>query len=419
MIIPQIRCPMKSKKVIVIGGGPAGLMAAGFASQNGAKVQLFEKMPRVGRKLRITGKGRCNLANNCDVETFMQNVPVNNRFLYSAIYNFTPYDIISFFEDLGLKTKTERGNRVYPISEKATDVVDTMKRFAEENGTEIIHQEVKSLILENNACVGVRTDSNTYNADSVIVATGGKSYHLTGSTGDGYNFAKEAGHTIINPKPSLVPLESTDNSCKEMQGLSLRNVSLTVKNKNNKTVYTDFGEMLFTHFGLSGPMILSASCHLKDYEKENYTAYIDLKPALNDEQLDLRIQRDFKENINKSVSNSLSKLLPKKMIPVMLKRWGVPFDKKCNSVTKEERKKLLFLIKNFDIPISKPRPVEEAIVTSGGIKVSEINPKTMESKLVSGLYFAGEVIDVDAYTGGFNLIIAWATGRLSGENASI
>lgn len=409
---------MKNKRVIVIGGGAAGLMAAGFASKNGAEVLLFEKMPRVGRKLRITGKGRCNLANNCDIETFMQNVPVNNRFLYSALYNFSPYEIISFFESLGLKTKTERGNRVYPMSEKAIDVVDTMKGFAENNGAKIIHQEVKSLIIENNVCVGIKTSNNTYNADSVIVATGGKSYHLTGSTGDGYNFAKEAGHTIVEIKPSLVPLESTDKSCKEMQGLSLRNVSLTVKNKNNKTVYTDFGEMLFTHFGLSGPIVLSASCHLKDYDKESYTAYIDLKPALNEEQLDLRIQRDFKENINRAVSNSLSKLLPKKMIPVTLRRWGVPYDKKCNSITKEERKKLLFLIKNFDIPISNPRPVEEAIITSGGVKVSEINPKTMESKIVSGLYFAGEVIDVDAYTGGFNLIIAWATGRLSGESAA-
>jgi hypothetical protein len=409
---------MKSKKVIIIGGGAAGLMAGGFASQNGADVTIIEKMPRVGRKLLITGKGRCNLANSCDIETFMQNVPVNNRFLYSALNNFPPYEIISFFEDLGLKTKTERGNRVYPMSDKAMDVVDTMRSFATDNGAKIIHEKVTSLIIENNICTGVKTENNIYTADAVIVATGGKSYHLTGSTGDGYNFARQAGHTIVDIKPSLVPLESPDKCCRDMQGLSLRNVALTIKNKNNKTVYTDFGEMLFTHFGVSGPMILSASCHLHNFDSDVYTAYIDLKPALSEEQLDLRIQRDFKDNINKAVSNSLSKLLPRKMIPVILKRWGVPFDKKCNSITKEERKELLFFIKNFSIKISNPRPVEEAIITSGGVKVSEINPKTMESKLVSGLYFAGEVIDVDAYTGGFNLIIAWSTGRLSGENSA-
>lgn len=408
---------MDRKKVIVIGGGAAGLMAAGFAAQNGASVTLFEKMHRVGRKIMITGKGRCNLANECDVETFMQNVPVNNKFLFSAIYNFTPYDIIDFFNNLGLATKTERGNRVYPASEKAVDVVDTMRNFALNNGVKIINKEVKSLLVDNGVLKGIKADVD-YPADSVIVATGGASYPLTGSTGDGYRLAKSVGHTIIPIKPSLVPLESDDKFCKEMQGLSLRNVSLTVKNKDNKEIYKDFGEMLFTHFGISGPIVLSASCHMQNFDTDNYTAFIDLKPALSEEQLDLRIQRDIKDNINKAVSNSFSKLLPKKMIPVVLKRWNVPFDKKCNSITKEERKSLVNLLKNFSLSISKPRPVSEAIITSGGVKVTEINPKTMESKLLPNLYFAGEVIDVDAYTGGFNLIIAWATGRLSGESAA-
>lgn len=408
---------MDRKKVIVIGGGAAGLMAAGFAAQNGASVTLFEKMHRVGRKIMITGKGRCNLANECDVETFMQNVPVNSKFLFSAIYNFTPYDIIDFFNNLGLATKTERGNRVYPASEKAVDVVDTMRNFALNNGVKIINKEVKSLLVDNGVLKGIKADTD-YLADSVIVATGGASYPLTGSTGDGYKFAKSVGHTIIPIKPSLVPLESDEKFCKEMQGLSLRNVSLTVRNKDNKEIYKDFGEMLFTHFGISGPIVLSASCHMQNFDKENYTAYIDLKPALSEEQLDLRIQRDIKDNINKAVSNSFSKLLPKKMIPVVLKRWNVPFDKKCNSITKEERKSLVNLLKNFSVSISKPRPVSEAIITSGGVKVTEINPKTMESKLLPNLYFAGEVIDVDAYTGGFNLIIAWATGKLSGESAA-
>ena len=408
---------MSEKRVIVIGGGAAGLMAAGFAAQNGAKVTVFEKMHRVGRKIMITGKGRCNLANECDVETFMQNVPVNNKFLYSAIYNFTPYDIIDFFNNLGLQTKTERGNRVYPISEKAVDVVDTMRNFALDNGAKIVNKEVKSLLIENGVLKGIKADTDYY-ADSVIVATGGASYPLTGSTGDGYKFAKSVGHTIIPIKPSLVPLESDDKFCKDMQGLSLRNVALTVKNEDGREIYKDFGEMLFTHFGISGPIVLSASCHMQNFDSHSYTAYIDLKPALSEEQLDLRIQKDFKENINKAVSNSFSKLLPKKMIPVVLKRWGVPFEKKCNSITKEERKNLVNLLKNFSVSISKPRPVSEAIITSGGVKVTEINPKTMESKLMPNLYFAGEVIDVDAYTGGFNLIIAWATGRLSGESAA-
>ena len=403
-------------KTAIVGGGAAGLMAAGFASMYGAEVVVFEKMPRVGRKILISGKGRCNITNACDIQTFMSNVPVNNKFLYSAINNFPPFDIIDFFENLGLKTKTERGNRVFPVSDKAMDVVDTMRRFALDNGARIMTAEVEDIIIENNAVKSVRADGKIYHFDSVILATGGLSYPRTGSTGDGFRFAEKLGHTVIPAKPSLVPLESPDKSCKKMQGLSLKNVGLKVTDHNGKTVYTDFGEMLFTHFGLSGPMILSASCNMRDYSL-GYTAHIDLKPALDREQLDKRILRDFQENINKAVSNSLSGLLPKKMIPVVLERWSIPQDKKCNSVTKEERAQLVSILKDFTVSISAPRPIEEAIITSGGVKVSEINPKTMESKLIKGLYFAGELIDVDAYTGGFNLTIAWATGKLAGENS--
>lgn len=403
-------------KTAIVGGGAAGLMAAGFASMYGADVVVFEKMPRVGRKILISGKGRCNLTNACDIQTFMSNVPVNNKFLYSAINNFPPYDIIDFFENLGLKTKVERGNRVFPVSDKAMDVVDTMRRFAIDNGARIKTAEVEDIIIENNAVKSVRVDGSIYDFDNVILATGGLSYPRTGSTGDGFRFSEKLGHTVIPAKPSLVPLESPDKSCKKMQGLSLKNVGLKFTDNNSKTVYSDFGEMLFTHFGLSGPMILSASCNMRDYSS-GYTAHIDLKPALDREQLDKRILRDFQDNINKAVSNSLSALLPKKMIPVVLERWDIAQDKKCNSVTKEERAQLVNILKDFTVSISAPRPIEEAIITSGGVKVSEINPKTMESKLIKGLYFAGELIDVDAYTGGFNLTIAWATGKLAGENA--
>lgn len=403
-------------KTAVIGGGAAGLMAAGYASMYGADVTVFEKMPRIGRKLLISGKGRCNLTNACDIETFMQNVPVNNRFLYSAINNFPPFDIIEFFENLGLRTKVERGNRVFPVSDRAMDVVDTLRRFATDNGARIVNAEIEDITAEDSRVKAVKADGRVFDFDSVIIATGGLSYPRTGSTGDGFRFAEKLGHTVIPPKPSLVPLVSPDKCCPAMQGLSLRNVGLKIKDDNGKTVYTDFGEMLFTHFGVSGPIILSASCNTRDFSAD-YTAHIDLKPALDSEQLDARIQRDLRENINKAVSNSLSKLLPKKLIPVVLDRWGIDASKKCNSVTREERRALVTILKDFTITITGPRPIDEAIITSGGVKVSEINPKTMESKLIKGLYFAGEVIDVDAYTGGFNLTIAWATGRLAGESS--
>ena len=410
---------MVSKKVVVIGAGAAGLMAAGFAAENGANVTVIEKNKRVGRKIMITGKGRCNVTNDCDVQTYIRNVPVNGRFLYSAINNFTPQDTIYFFEELGLSLKTERGNRVFPESDKALDVVDTLHDFILDKGCKLVCDTAKALIIEDGEVIGVKCEEETYYADSVIVCCGGKSYPLTGSTGDGYTLAKQAGHTVTELKPSLVPLESKNTDCKSMQGLALKNVGLKIiDNNSKKTVYTDFGEMLFTHFGVSGPMILSASSHIRDITEGKYTAEIDLKPALSLEQLDKRIQNDFRENANKDVSNSFSKLLPRKIIIPVLKRWGVPFDKKCNSITKEERKKLCELLKVFTVDISGFRPIEEAIITSGGVKTSEINPKTMESKLVHGLYFAGEVIDCDAYTGGFNLQIAWSTGKLAGENSA-
>lgn len=396
------------------------MIAAGTAAENGASVTLIEKNSRVGRKIMITGKGRCNLTNNCDVQTYISNVPVNGRFLYSAINNFSPSDTMMFFENLGLELKTERGNRVFPASDKAVDVVDTLYSYVKKLKVNIVNDTALSLAFEDGAVCKVKCQNAVYEADSAVVCCGGKSYPLTGSTGDGYTLAKQAGHTIITPKPSLVPLESNDNDCKSMQGLSLKNVSLKIINRQNgKTEYSDFGEMLFTHFGISGPMVLSASSHLRDISTKDYYAQIDLKPALTIEQLDKRLQHDFNENANKDVSNAFSKLLPRKIIVPVLKRWGVPFDKKCNVITKEERKRLCELLKAFTVDISGFRPIEEAIITSGGVKVSELNPKTMESKLVRGLYFAGEVIDCDAYTGGFNLQIAWSTGRLAGENAAI
>ena len=410
---------MVSKKVIVIGAGAAGMMAAGTAAQLGAKVTLLEKNPRVGRKVMITGKGRCNVTNRCDVPAFISNVPVNGRFLYSAASHFPPEDVMAFFESLGVPLKTERGNRVFPVSDKAVDIVDALRTFVLDSGVTLINEAAKALILENGEAIGVKGEGERYYADSVIVACGGKSYPLTGSTGDGYLLAKQAGHTIVPLKPSLVPLESSDTDCKSMQGLSLKNVSLKIiDNDSNKEIYSDFGEMLFTHFGISGPMVLSASSHIREMPPNRYRAVIDLKPALTEEQLDKRLQKEFLQNANRDVSNAFSGLLPRKIVIPVLKRWGVPFDKKCNVVTREERHALCGLLKGFTIPLTGFRPLEEAIITSGGVNTAELNPKTMESKLIAGLYFAGEVIDCDAYTGGFNLQIAWCTGRLAGENAA-
>lgn len=403
-------------KVIVIGAGPSGLMAASQAALYGNSVTLLEKNPRTGRKLIITGKGRCNITNACDNQTFILNVISNPRFLYSAINGFDTSDTISFFNSLGVETKVERGNRVFPVSDKAMDVADALLAYAKNCGVKILcNTSVKDLILENGAVKGV-TDINgkTYSADAVIIATGGKSYPLTGSTGDGYSLAKAAGHSVTDIVASLVPLTLKGDEPKEMQGLSLRNISVSVT-ENGKKVFDDFGELVFTHFGVSGPVILSASAHLKDYANNNYKLSIDLKPALDADTLDKRIIRDFEKFNLKEVGNSLNELLPSKLIPVILKRWGIDKTTRCNSITKEQRKALVEILKNLSFEITGTRPIEEAIVTRGGVKTSEINPKTMESKLTKGLYFCGEVIDVDAYTGGFNLQIAFSTGYLAGQ----
>jgi predicted Rossmann fold flavoprotein len=414
MIIPVNR----PYDVLVIGGGAAGLMAAGTAAHHGLSVCLVEKNKRLGWKLSITGKGRCNLTNACDISAFIASVPTNGRFLYSAVTRFTPQDTVDFFEGLGLPTKTERGNRVFPQSDRAADVVDTLVSYAKNGGTDIVTGEVKRLLLEDHTVFGVELrGGQQIAANSVIICCGGASYPGTGSTGDGYRLARQAGHTVTEIRPSLVPLVVPGDECREMMGLSLKNVSLKVVDREKKKeIYSDFGEMLFTHFGVSGPIVLSASAHMRNMSPGRYHILIDLKPALSPEQLDARLQRDLELNHNKDFANSLNALLPRKMIPVIVKRSGIEPDLKCNQITREMRRGLAELLKAFELEISGFRPVEEAIVTSGGVKVSEINPKTMESKLINGLYFAGEVIDVDAYTGGFNLQIAFCTGRLAANS---
>lgn len=414
----MIRLTNRKYDVLVVGGGAAGLMAAGTAAQNGCRVCLVEKNDRLGRKIRITGKGRCNLTNFCEEQDVIASVPTNGRFLYSAVHRFTPKDTIAFFENLGLATKVERGNRVFPQSDKASDVVDALASFVHRSGVKIITGEAETLLVEKNILQGVKLrDEQRLLADNVIICCGGASYPGTGSTGDGYRFARQAGHTVMPLRPSLVPLTVPGEECREMMGLSLRNVAISVSDqKTKKRVYDDFGEMLFTHFGLSGPIILSASAHMRNMEPNRYRIAIDLKPALSLEQLDARLQRDFSENLNRDFSNSLGALLPKKLIPVVIGRSGIAPDTKCNQITREMRRAFAQLLKSLEFDVSGFRPIEEAIVTSGGVKVSEVNPKTMESKLVKGLYFAGEVLDVDAYTGGFNLQIAFSTGRLAASS---
>ena len=405
--------------VLIIGGGAAGLMAAGVASMAGRDVVVLERNDKPARKVMITGKGRCNVTNNCpSLDELIANVPVNGRFVYSAFSRFMPQDTMELFEDMGVELKTERGNRVFPVSDRAADIVDALTAFATDDGAKIIKGRAKELIIEDGQVKGVLTyEGEKYFADSVIIATGGKSYPATGSTGDGYKLAQQAGHTIITPKPSLVSLECHEGFCTDLMGLSLKNVSIKVNDtKKNKILYEDFGEMLFTHFGVSGPMILSASSHMREMERGRYEIHIDLKPRLTSEQLDTRILRDFSENNNKNFINSLGGLLPRKMIPVAVKLSGIKPTEKVNQITKEQRQKLAAVLKDIKLTVNSFSPIEEAIVTSGGVKVSEINPKTMASKLVGGLYFAGEVIDVDAYTGGFNLQTAFSTGHLAGEN---
>lgn len=413
-------------KVIVVGGGPAGMMAAITAAENGKEVLIIEKMPSFGKKLLITGKGRCNITSSLYMSEFIKNTPGNGKFLYSAFQNYTNKDIIEFLHRQGLEVKEERGNRVFPVTDKSLDVLDCfLKRMDELKIKYKLHTKVEKILVKENQVIAIRTDKEIIQTSNVILATGGKSYPLTGSTGDGYRIASELGHKIVKIKPSLVPLEVYEKEeCKKMQGLSLRNVSIKLVDVNkNKTIYEDFGEMLFTHFGISGPIILSSSAHLVRYKDidnllkdKKIVIKIDLKPALTDEQLDERILRDFKEFKNKQFKHSLDKLLPQKLIPVFIEKSEIEPEKRVNEITREERNKMVHLLKDFEITIKNFRPVEEAIITSGGIDTKEINPKTMESKLWKGLYFAGEVIDVDGYTGGFNLQIAYSTGYTAGLN---
>ena len=410
---------MLNKKVIVVGGGAAGLMASGALASDGFDVILAERNDRPGRKLMITGKGRCNVTNNCTmINELVENVPTNGRFLHSAFSAFMPYDTMDFFESRGVELKIERGERVFPASDKAVDIVDALTSFSKDSGARQIKARVNKLIIEDGRVKGVETeDGEKLFGDAVVVATGGVSYPLTGSTGDGYELARQAGHTVIAPKPSLVPLVCHEGFCSDLQGLSLRNVAISViDSEKYKEVYRDFGEMLFTHFGVSGPLILSASAHLKDMKPRKYEIHIDLKPALSYEQLDARVQRDFLENSNRNFINALDKLLPKKIVPVVVKLCGVKPSLKVNQVTREMRARLVNILKDIRLTVLDLRPVEEGIVTSGGVNVKEINPKTMESKITKGLYFAGEVIDVDAYTGGFNLQIAFSTGYLAAKS---
>lgn len=415
----QMKGFIESTSVIIIGGGAAGMMAALTAARSGAEVILFEKNDRLGKKLRITGKGRCNVTNDCDKNEFLSNVASNSKFLFAAISRFSTADTKEFFEDCGVPLKTERGKRVFPESDKAQDIVCAMENACVESGVRIIKGKVDSLIIEDGKILGVNAGGESYGAGAVIVCTGGASYPRTGSTGDGYRFARSAGHKIVEIKPSLVPLVAKGKLCAHLQGLSLKNIAFKVRNnENGKTVYEDFGEMMFTHFGLTGPVVLSASAHLSDIESGKYTACIDMKPALDSKTLDVRILSDFSECINKDFINSLDALLPQKMIDTVVGLSGIDPRKKVNSITKEERERLVSVIKNIEIPLIGFRPIDEAIITKGGVSVSEVSPKTMESRLVSGLYFAGEVLDLDAYTGGFNLQIAFSTATLAGENAA-
>ncbi len=403
--------------VLIVGGGAAGCIAAGAAARQGHTVTVVERNPRPARKVMITGKGRCNVTNNCSVEEFIRNIRHNGRFLYSAVTAFTPQDMMALLEDMGVPLKIERGNRVFPVSDKAVDVVDGLVRYAKAGGARFVQGRVTALTLQEGVCTGVRLeDGSTLVADRVVIATGGCSYPGTGSTGDGYTLARQAGHTITPVRPSLVALESPDLFCLDMQGLAPKNCGLTVTDTHtDKVIYTDMGEMLFTHFGVSGPMVLSASAHMDDMESERYLLHIDWKPALSPEQLDARILRDMSERSNMDLGNALGKLLPRLLIPVMLRLCDIPAAKKCNALTREERGRLGRLIKAMPVRISRFRPMTEAIVTAGGVSVKEVNARTMASRLVPGLAFAGEVLDVDAYTGGFNLQIAFSTGMAAGR----
>lgn len=404
------------KKVVIIGAGAAGMMAASVAADRGLDVVLVEKNHRVGRKILITGKGRCNITNDCEIEELIENVPKNGKFLYSAFYTFTNTNVIEMFNSLGVKTKTERGKRVFPESDKAHDIANALEKQINNKKVKLLlNTKVDKIVSKDNKIEKViLNNKKEINCDSVIVATGGLSYPLTGSTGDGYKFAKTLGHTITDIKPSLIGMEVQENYVSDLAKLALRNISISVYNSKNKKVYDDFGELEFTKYGLDGPVIKSASCRMKDTTKENYKIAIDLKPALDEEKLDKRIQKDFQKYTNKKFEKALDDLLPKKLIPIIIKLSDIDPDTVVHQISREQRKNLVKLLKNLTFTLKRYRPIEEAIITSGGIKVSEINASTMESKLVEGLFFAGEVIDVDAYTGGFNLQIAFSTGYLAG-----
>lgn len=405
-----------NNSVFVVGGGAAGMMAAITAAENGAQATLLERNDRLGKKLYITGKGRCNVTNDCAPEDFFPNVPRNPRFLYSAIYAFPPREVMAWFEARGCALKTERGNRVFPQSDKSASVIDALRAELRRLGVRVLQERALDIVTQDGAVCGIETDGGFHKTERVILATGGCSYPQTGSTGDGYRMLEKLGHTIVPPVGSLVPLVEKGYDCKQMQGLALKNVALRLVNQKGKTVFEEFGELLFTHFGLSGPVVLSASAHMN--EKDAYTVLLDLKPALDEQKLDLRLLRDFEKFQNRDFENALVELLPRSMIPVIVRRSGIPAEEKVHSITREQRRALLELMKRFPVEISCKAPVEEAIVTSGGVKVSEIEPGTMQSKRVHGLYAAGELLDVDAYTGGFNLQIAWATGRAAGLAAA-
>ena len=406
--------PLKAD-VVVIGGGAAGSMCALTAAQRGLSVVLLEPNKMLGKKLRITGKGRCNVTNNCDIKTVLANIPGDGRFLYSALNRFEPRDTMALFESLDVPLKTERGNRVFPVSDRSHDIANALERAYARAGGRVLHAAATDILTRDGAVFAVVTTEGTIDCDAAVVCTGGMSYPLTGSTGDGYRFAQQFGHTVMPLRASLVPLESNDPWCAEMQGFSLRNVTLTVYDEHNKQVYSDLGEMLFTHFGVSGPLVLSASAHMRDFSQHSYRLSIDLKPALDEKKLDARILRDFQKYANRDFKNALYDLAGHAMIPVLVRLSGIPEDTKVNTVTREQRHKLVELFKHFPVSVCGTRPISEAIITSGGVSVKEINPRTMASKRMPGLYFAGEVLDLDAYTGGYNLQIAWSTGYVAGN----
>ena len=410
--------PLKAD-VVVIGGGAAGSMCALTAAQRGLNVVLLEPNKMLGKKLRITGKGRCNVTNHCDVKTILANIPGDGRFLYSALNRLGPQDTMALFESLGVPLKIERGNRVFPVSDRSHDVANALERAYAHAGGRVVHAAATDILTHDGAVSAVVTTEGTIDCDAAVICTGGLSYPLTGSTGDGYRLARQLGHTVTPTRPSLVPLESDDPWCAEMQGFSLRNVTLMVYDEQNKVIYSDLGEMLFTHFGVSGPLVLSASAHMRDFSQHKYRLSIDLKPALDEKKLDARILRDFQKYANRDFKNALYDLAGHAMIPVLVRLSGIPEDTKVNAITREQRHKLVELFKHFPVSVTGTRPIDEAIITSGGVSLKEVNPRTMGSKLVPGLYFAGEVLDLDAYTGGFNLQIAWSTGYVAGSAVCI